>query len=126
MARLLSLALLSLNAVVVHATVPSPLHHRRMPFVVPRGGGGDESGSSSSGAENNKHTATTIPAGGASSYASQLEEVKAAVLEAASDSVRCGTHHVEDCMQGMCDMRCDLMICDHVKFAFLFLITRFS
>jgi hypothetical protein len=75
MARLLSVALLSLGAVLATAA-SSP----RSPWCiqVPRGG------SSEGSAEAAVHS---IPIGGAS-YSSQLEGVKSQILEAAADSVR--------------------------------------
>lgn len=71
MARLLFVALLSLNAYISAAHQPAV---PRLPFCISRGGSDAESVSS-------------IPSGGASSYASQLEAVKASVLEAAAESV---------------------------------------
>jgi hypothetical protein len=75
MARLLSVALLSLGAVLTSAA-SSP----RSPWCiqVPRGG------SSEGSAEAAVHS---IPLGGAS-YSSQLEGVKSQILEAAAESVR--------------------------------------
>lgn len=77
MARLLSLALLSVSAVLTTAS-SSFSSTSRVPFCVSTRGG-SSAGDAVSGP-------TDIPAGGAS-YSSQLESVKTSVLETASESV---------------------------------------
>jgi hypothetical protein len=93
MARLLSLALLSLSAVLASASAGSPQSIHRMPFCISRGGSDEAAATAATAATATSVEATssagTIPSGGASSsYANQLETVKASVLETASESVR--------------------------------------
>jgi hypothetical protein len=94
MARLLSIALLSLSAVLASAAGPTAATSSsstgtgtgtgtsRMPFCISSRGGSDEAAVMAS------NSASAIPSGGASSYSNQLEAVKASVLEAAAESVR--------------------------------------
>jgi len=99
MARLLFIALASLPlSAVVNASLGSTsttstskltslapalshTHSQRLPFCISNVRGGSDDGASTAS------TANTIPSGGASSYASQLEAVKSSVLETASESI---------------------------------------